>query len=190
MKSKQWLMLCSIVMIAFCLNSGCISRMLAGALVPGPNPRPSKSELDFNKEVNIKVLDTLAIMVKEADGKITDNVALKKLIVKAVNKESDRAHNAGKPSTVSMLGNQIIGNTTRPMVEEGIRTGMEWGKGLIGTTAGGAGGLGLLAMRLLGKRKERKLKIESKIYKDSLDDAGMSRAMEAAKHTEVENIVA
>jgi hypothetical protein len=165
------------------IGQGCVASMLSNMLVPTPDPRPKQNELTFQKDINTSVLgayQSLAESKKEDNGNV-------KLLAKYIDREGKRAHTSGSPDKLSMLGNQIIGNTTRPMVEQGVKDGLEVGKGLLATLGGGAsiGGLGLLQL-LRGRKRMKK---ENQILKSSMDADGLNKAREAAKHTELEGKV-
>ena len=169
------------------LSQGCIAGMLTNTLVPRPSPHPRKEALEYHKELNKQALDKISLLIEK------DEIPAKQ-ILKTIDREMSRSHKAGSVDRLAMVGNQIIGNTTRPMVEEGLKSGFEWTRNTITEVAGGAGlgstGIGLIAWRLLsGRRRERVLKTQNKIYKNSLDGAGRKRAEESARHTEVEGLV-
>jgi|SaaInlLV_10m_DNA_2_1039722.scaffolds.fasta_scaffold53214_1 hypothetical protein len=175
-----------LVMAALYLSGGCVSRMIANALVPGPDPRPKQRELTFNENVNKEQLKTIAFMVKDTDGKPIENNALKKLALKAIDKEGKRAHGAGQPSALAMVGNQVLSNTTRPMVEEGIRSGFELTKSAV-ARAGVDGGL--VAM-LIGLARSRKRKVRTiGMFKTEASEDEMTKFRKAAAHTGLEKEV-
>lgn len=184
------ILILSMMLVALCLSGGCLSSMVSRALVPGPDPRPKQRELTFSENVNREQLKTIAFMVKDAEGKPVENDALKKLALKAIDKESKRAHGAGQPSTMAMMGNQILANTTRPMVEEGIRSGFEWTAGAITEVAGGAvGGSGLIATIIgLARSRNRKSKALN-IFKTESTPDELAKIKKAAEHTGLEKEV-
>jgi hypothetical protein len=188
MKKRNFI-LCMVIMALF-LNGGCISNMIAGALVPGPDPRPKQRELTFNENVNKEQLKTIAFMIKDADGKPIENDALKKLALKAIDKEGKRAHRSGQPSALAMVGNQVLSNTTRPMVEAGIKSGFEWTTSAITEVAGGAvGGSGLIATIIgLARSRNRKAKTLNMI-KTEASEGEMAKFRKAAAHTGLEKEV-
>jgi hypothetical protein len=187
---KKTPILCVVLLaLCLCLFSGCAST-LSKLLVPGPDPRPKQRELTFNENVNKEQLKTIAFMVKDADGKPIENDALKKLALKAIDKEGKRAHRSGQPSTLAMVGNQVLSNTTRPMVEAGIKSGFEWTTSAITEVAGGAvGGSGLIATIIgLARSRNRKAKTLNMI-KTEASEGEMAKFRKAAAHTGLEKEV-
>jgi|APSaa5957512535_1039671.scaffolds.fasta_scaffold23514_4 hypothetical protein len=174
------------VIILLCLvfiNQGCLSSMLSNLVVPTPNPRPAQKELTYQKDINTSVIGAY----KGLSTIENEDKTHAKLLAKYIDRESKRAHAAGSPDKLAMIGNQIIGNTTRPMVESGIKEGLEVGKGLLASLGGGAslGGIGL--WQLLRGRK--RMKIENQILRSSMNDDSLNKAREAAKHTDLEGKV-
>jgi len=182
---KKIAMLCAVVAVLF-LGSGCISSMIANSLVPTPDPRPKQRELNYNQAVNVKVIDALVTLSTGTEEEKTEAAK----IIKAIDREGKRAHSSGEPSALSMLGNQIIGNTARPMVEEGIRSGFEWTTSAITEVAGGAvGGTGMIATIIgLARSRNRKTKALN-IFKTESTPDELAKIKKAAEHTGLEKEV-
>ncbi len=188
---KKYMSLVCMVLLAVTvlfLSGGCVSSMIASALVPKQDARPKKAELTYNQAINTKVIDALVKLNTEA--KEGDKVPLGK-IINAIDRESKRAHGNGAQSTLAMLGNQIIGNTTRPMVERGIQDGFEWTKGLVGQLAGGVGGTGVAGtvIAMLMRSRNRKNRALS-MFKSELNQDELAKVKKAAEHTGLQNEVA
>lgn len=182
---KKITLVTMLITLAILLCAGCAG-MLANALVPTPDPRPKQRELDYNQAVNDKIITALVTLNTAKEGKRVDTAK----IIKAIDREGKRAHGSGEPSTLSMLGNQIIGNTTRPVVEAGIKSGFEWTIGTIGQIAGGAvGGTGLIGTIIgLARSRNRKSKALN-IFKTELTPEELAKAKRAAEHTGLEKEV-
>lgn len=182
---KNMSLLCMVVLAVtvLFLSGGCVTSMIASALVPKQDARPKKSELAYNEAVNVKVIDALVKL--HSGAKEGDKVPLAK-IINAIDRQGKRAHGSGKPSTLAMFGNQILGNTTRPMVERGLQDGFQWTKGLVGQLAGGVGGTGVIAM--LMRSRSRKIRALN-VFKTELNPDELAKVKKATEHTGLQNEV-
>ncbi len=111
-RKMRKIILASILGLAL-LSSGCAA-MMSRALMNTDSRTPQK-ELDFNRTITKDVLAAYESLSGKEGASI-------KGIVKAIDREANRAHKAGDPSVAAMLSNQL----SRPIVEQGLQTGFEW----------------------------------------------------------------
>jgi len=175
-RKMRKIILASILGLAL-LSSGCAA-MMSRALMNTDSRTPQK-ELDFNRTITKDVLAAYESLSGKEGASI-------KGIVKAIDREANRAHKAGDPSVAAMLSNQL----SRPIVEQGLQTGFEWTANTISQVAGGAVGGGGLIGTIVGLvRSSNRKKKALNIFKTELTPEEMARAKKAAEHTGLEREV-
>ena len=176
-KRKKTPLLCIIAVATLFICGGC-SALLSRAIMNTDTRTPQK-ELDFNRTITKDVLAVYESLSDKEGASI-------KGIIKAVDREANRAHKAGDPSVAAMLSNQL----SRPIVEQGIQTGFEWTANTISQVAGGSVAGGGLIGTIVGLMRSRARKAKAlNIFKTELTPEELARTKKAAEHTGVEGEV-
>ncbi len=178
-----------VMIFVLVIGQGCFTAM-SKALVPDVDPKMSDEELAHVNSVYTTSNATLLSLQKKIDGELegTDK-KYNREVLKILDRMNKRANDIS-PSVLETGASQYMAMVGQKNVEAGLREGFEWTKGLVGTAAGGAtgaGGLGILVTRLLGRRRKREMTLENKILKETVVEGNLrERATDKAKHTEVE----
>ncbi|MCP4990977.1 MAG: hypothetical protein GY928_34500 [Colwellia sp.] len=172
-----------VLVFVLMVGQGCFT-MMSKALVPDVNPKMNEEELGHLSNVYTTGSNTLLSIV---DAKVEDKQT--KRALQSLDRMNKRANDI-QPGVLQTGASQYLAMVGQKNVETGLREGFEWTKGLIGTAAGGAtgvGGLGVLITQLLGRRRKREMSLENKILKETVSEGGLrEKATDKAKHTEVE----
>tara|TARA_Y100000310_G_scaffold236502_1_gene239676 strand:+ start:320 stop:829 length:510 start_codon:yes stop_codon:yes gene_type:complete len=166
------------VLSAVLLVSGGCYGLVSKAFMNTSTRTPQK-ELSYNDAVNAR---TVSALIALSDKK---GIPLSKLI-KALDREANRAHKTSSPSMAAMLTNQM----SLPYMEKSLKAGTEWTTGLISQVAGGAvGGTGLIGT-IVGLMRSRNKKVRAlNLVKVESTPEELAKLKKAAEHTGLEKEV-